>query len=246
MTANLRTAMVLAAGHGTRLRPLTDRVPKPMVPVNGKPLIDHTLDRLAAFGIERAVVNTHYLAEQIERHLAGRRAPRIEISREETILDTGGGIANALPQLGCDPFLAVNAKIVWLDGRIPALQRLAACWDDSRMDGLLLVHPTVTARAYDGPGDFFLDPEGHVRRRRHWEVAPFVYTGIQILHPRLFADAPVTGPGAAFSMNELFDRAIEAGRLFGLRHDGEWFQVSAAAHVEIVEAALAELGFAAA
>jgi MurNAc alpha-1-phosphate uridylyltransferase len=234
--------MVLAAGHGTRLRPLTDRTPKPMVPVNGKMLIDHTLDRLAAFGIERAVVNTHHLADQVERHLAGRRAPPIEFSREETILDTGGGIANALPQLGDEPFLAVNAKIVWLDGRIPALQRLAACWDDSRMDGLLLVHPTVMARAYDGPGDFFLDPEGHVRRRRPWEVAPFVYTGIQILHPRLFRDAPE----GAFSMNELYDRAIEAGRLFGLRHDGEWFQVSTAAHVEIIEAALAELGFVAA
>jgi MurNAc alpha-1-phosphate uridylyltransferase len=242
MTAHLRTAMVLAAGHGTRLRPLTDRTPKPMVPVNGKMLIDHTLDRLAAFGIERAVVNTHHLADQVERHLAGRRAPPIEFSREETILDTGGGIANALPQLGDEPFLAVNAKIVWLDGRIPALQRLAACWDDSRMDGLLLVHPTVMARAYDGPGDFFLDPEGHVRRRRPWEVAPFVYTGIQILHPRLFRDAPE----GAFSMNELYDRAIEAGRLFGLRHDGEWFQVSTAAHVEIIEAALAELGFVAA
>jgi MurNAc alpha-1-phosphate uridylyltransferase len=234
--------MVLAAGHGTRLRPLTDRTPKPMVPVNGKMLIDHTLDRLAAFGIERAVVNTHHLADQVERHLAGRRAPPIEFSREETILDTGGGIANALPQLGDEPFLAVNAKIVWLDGRIPALQRLAASWDDSRMDGLVLVHPTVMARAYDGPGDFFLDPEGHVRRRRPWEVAPFVYTGIQILHPRLFRDAPE----GAFSMNELYDRAIEAGRLFGLRHDGEWFQVSTAAHVEIIEAALAELGFVAA
>jgi MurNAc alpha-1-phosphate uridylyltransferase len=242
MTAHLRTAMVLAAGHGTRLRPLTDRTPKPMVPVNGKMLIDHTLDRLAAFGIERAVVNTHHLADQVERHLAGRRAPPIEFSREETILDTGGGIANALPQLGDEPFLAVNAKIVWLDGRIPALQRLAASWDDSRMDGLVLVHPTVMARAYDGPGDFFLDPEGHVRRRRPWEVAPFVYTGIQILHPRLFRDAPE----GAFSMNELYDRAIEAGRLFGLRHDGEWFQVSTAAHVEIIEAALAELGFVAA
>ncbi|MEX1107650.1 MAG: nucleotidyltransferase family protein [Dongiaceae bacterium] len=242
MSADLRTAMVLAAGYGTRLHPLTDNVPKPMVPVIGKKLIDHTLDRLADFGIEHAVVNTHHLADRVEEHLAGRREPRIAISREETILETGGGIVQALPQLGDGPFLAINAKIVWLDGRIPALQRLSACWDDTRMDGLLLVHPTVMARAYDGLGDFFLDPEGRVRRRRQWEVAPFVYTGIQILHPRIFKDAPK----GAFSMNELYDRAIEAGRLFGLRHDGEWFQVSTAAHVEIIETALAELGFAAA
>ncbi|MEX0809755.1 MAG: nucleotidyltransferase family protein [Dongiaceae bacterium] len=242
MSADLRTAMVLAAGYGTRLRPLTDNVPKPMVPVIGKLLIDHTLDRLADFGIEHAVVNTHHLADKVEAHLDNRRAPRITISREDTILETGGGIVQALSKLGDEPFLAVNAKIVWLDGRIPALQRLSACWDETRMDGLLLVHPTVTAPAYDGPGDFFLDPEGRVRRRRQWEVAPFVYTGIQILHPRLFADAPA----GAFSMNVLYDRAIEAGRLFGLRHDGEWFQVSTAAHVAVIEAALAELGFAAA
>ncbi|MDZ4735497.1 MAG: nucleotidyltransferase family protein [Rhodospirillaceae bacterium] len=242
MSADLRTAMVLAAGYGTRLRPLTDNVPKPMVPVIGKPLIDHTLDRLADFGIEHAVVNTHHLADKVESHLAGRREPRLSISREKTILETGGGIVQALPKLGAEPFLAINAKIVWLDGRIPALQRLSACWDDTRMDGLLLVHPTVMARAYDGPGDFFLDPEGHVRRRRQWEVAPFVYTGIQILHPRIFKNAPK----GAFSMNVLYDRAIEEGRLFGLRHDGEWFQVSTAAHVAIIETALAELGFAAA
>lgn len=235
-------AMVLAAGHGTRLRPLTDTAPKPMIPVLGKPLLDHALDRLARAGIQRAVVNTHHLAEIVERHLATRTRPTITVSHEDTILDTGGGIAKALPLLGKDPFLSINAKIVWLDGRTPALQRLADHWDDATMDALLLLHPTVAAPTHDGQGDFFLDPEGRIRRRRSWEVAPFVYTGIQLVHPRLFDGAP----GGAFSLNLLYDRAIEAGRLHGLRHDGQWYQVTAAKHLAIIEEALTDLGFAAA
>lgn len=235
-------AMVLAAGHGTRLRPLTDTAPKPMIPVLGKPLLDHALDRLARAGIERAVVNTHHLAEIVERHLAARTRPTITVSHEDTILDTGGGIAKALPLLGKDPFLSINAKIVWLDGRTPALQRLADHWDDATMDALLLLHPTVAAPTHDGQGDFFLDPEGRIRRRHSWEVAPFVYTGIQLVHPRLFDGAP----GGAFSLNLLYDRAIEAGRLHGLRHDGQWYQVTAAKHLAIIEEALTDLGFAAA
>lgn len=237
-----KTAMVLAAGHGTRMRPLTDQRPKPLIEVFGKTLLDHTLDRLAEAGVERAVVNTHHLAAQIEAHLRARTRPRIAISHEDTILDTGGGIARALNLLGTEPFLSINAKIVWLDGRAPALQRLAEHWDDATMDALLLLHPTVAAPTHEGQGDFFLDPEGRIRRRRVWEVAPFVYTGIQILHPRLFADAPE----GAFSLNLLYDRAIEAGRLHGLRHDGQWFQVTAAKHLAIIEQALADLGFAAA
>jgi MurNAc alpha-1-phosphate uridylyltransferase len=237
-----KTSMVLAAGYGTRLRPYTDARPKPLMEVLGKPLLDHTLDRLADSGVETAIVNTHHLAEQIERHLATRKKPRIEISPEATILDTGGGIAQALPLLGTDPFLSVNAKIVWLDGGTPALQCLADRWDDATMDALLLLHPTVAAPTHDGQGDFFLDPEGRIRRRRSWEVAPFVYTGIQILHPRLFEGAPE----GAFSLNILYDRAIEAGRLHGLRHDGQWFQVTAPNHLAIIEHELAELGFAAA
>jgi MurNAc alpha-1-phosphate uridylyltransferase len=237
-----KTAMVLAAGLGTRLKPYTDERPKPLMQVLGKTLLDHALDRLADAGVETAVVNTHHLADQIERHLATRRHPRIEISHEDIILDTGGGIANALPRLGAGPFLSVNAKIVWLDGRAPALLRLAEHWDDATMDALLLLHPTVAATTHEGQGDFFLDPEGRIRRRRSWEVAPFVYTGIQILHPRLFANAPK----GAFSLNLLYDAAIESGRLHGLRHDGQWFQVTAEKHLAIVEQALAELGFAAA
>ncbi len=237
-----KTSMVLAAGLGTRLKPGTDARPKPLMEVLGKPLLDHTLDRLAEAGVETAVVNTHHLADQLERHLATREKPRIRLSHEPTILDTGGGIAKALPVLGKGPFLSVNAKIVWLDGGTPALQRLAERWDDATMDGLLLLHPTVAAPTHDGQGDFFLDPEGRIRRRRSWEVAPFVYTGIQILHPRLFDGAP----DGAFSLNLLYDRAIEAGRLHGLRHDGQWFQVTAPKHLALIEQALAELGFAAA
>jgi len=237
-----KTAMVLAAGHGTRLGSMTDAIPKPLIEVMSKPLIDHSLDRLAAAGVEMAVVNTHHLADRVEAHLASRRKPRIEISHEDAILDTGGGIAKALPLLGPDAFLTVNAKIVWLDGRTPALQRLADRWDDDAMDALLLLHPTVAATTHEGQGDFFLDPEGRIRRRRSWEVAPFVYTGIQILHPRLFDNAPA----GAFSLNALYDRAIEAGRLFGLRHDGEWFQVTRKSHLAAIELTLAELGFQAA
>jgi len=231
-------AMVLAAGFGTRLRPLTDTVPKPMVKVAGKPMIDTVIDRLAAIGVGEIVVNTHHLAEVIESHLRDRRQPRIVFSREHDILETGGGIKKALPMLGEHPFYVVNGKIVWLNGKVDALVRLAEAWDDSRMDGLLLLQPTVSAVGYNGPGDFFIDQVGRLRRRREWEVAPFVYAGIQILHPRLFQGAP----DGAFSLNVLYDRAIESERLFGLRHDGEWFHVSTPQQLAEVEARIARGG----
>lgn len=231
-------AMVLAAGLGTRLRPLTDTVPKPMVRVAGKPMIDTVIDRLAAIGVEEIVVNTHHLAEVIESHLGQRRRPRILFSREDQILETGGGIKKALPLLGARSFYVVNGKIIWLNGKVDALIRLAQAWDDAAMDGLLLLQPTVTAVGYDGPGDFFIDQEGRIRRRREWEVAPFVYAGIQILHPRLFAEAP----DGAFSLNLLYDRAIEAGRLFGIRHDGEWYHVSTPQQLAEVETRIARGG----
>jgi MurNAc alpha-1-phosphate uridylyltransferase len=233
-----KRAMVLAAGLGTRLRPITQTVPKPMVRIAGVPMIDSVLDRLAASGVEDAVVNTHHLAEMLRAHLAGRTRPRLQFSHEETILETGGGIKKALPLLGDDPFFAVNAKIVWLNGKIDALARLAEAWDDAKMDALLLLQPTVTAVGYDGPGDFFVDQDGHVRRRRDWEVAPFLFSGIQLLHPRIFADSP----DGAFSMNVLYDRMIEAERLYALRHDGEWFHVSTPRHLDEVEAYLAQTG----
>lgn len=233
-----KRAMVLAAGLGTRLRPITETVPKPMVKVAGVPMIDIVLDRLAAAGVEEAVVNTHHLAEVLRAHLAGRTRPRLHFSHEDPILETGGGIKKALPLLGPDPFFAVNGKIVWLNGRTDALVRLAEAWDDSAMDALLLLQPTVTAVGYDGPGDFFLDPCGLVRRRRDWEVAPFLFSGIQLLHPRIFADSP----DGAFSMNLLYDRMIENGRLHGLRHDGEWLHVSTPQHLDQVETYLARSG----
>lgn len=233
-----KRAMVLAAGLGTRLRPITQAVPKPMVKIAGVPMIDSVLDRLADSGVEEAVVNTHHLAEMLQAHLAGRTRPRLAFSHEETILETGGGIKKALPLLGPDPFFSVNAKIVWLNGKIDALQRLADAWDDAAMDALLLLQPTVSAVGYDGPGDFFVDQDGHVTRRRDWEVAPFLFSGIQLVHPRIFADSP----DGAFSMNLLYDRAIEAGRLYALRHDGEWLHVSTPRHLEEVEAYLVRTG----
>jgi MurNAc alpha-1-phosphate uridylyltransferase len=163
--------------------------------------------------------------------LKGRAAPEIVFSREEPIQDTGGGIRQALPLLGPAPFVVANGKIVWLDGKEKALHRLARSWDEARMDALLLLHASVDALGYDGPGDFFIDQVGRVRRRRSWEVAPFVYTGLQIVHPRLFAEAPA-GP---FSMNLLWDRAIEAERLYALRHDGEWYQVSTPEQFALIE-----------
>jgi MurNAc alpha-1-phosphate uridylyltransferase len=230
--------MVLAAGFGTRLRPLTDTVPKPMVKVAGKPMIDTVIDRLAAIGVGEIVVNTHHLAEVIESHLKARQQPRMVFSREQEILETGGGIKKALPLLGDRPFYVVNGKIIWLNGKVDALIRLAESWDETRMDGLLLLQPTVGAVGYNGPGDFHIDQLGRVRRRREWEVAPFVYAGIQILHPRLFEGAP----DGAFSLNVLYDRAIESERLYGLRHDGEWFHVSTRQQLAEVEARIARGG----
>jgi MurNAc alpha-1-phosphate uridylyltransferase len=228
--------MVMAAGYGTRLRPLTDTVPKAMVKVLGRPMIDVVLDRLAAAGVERAVINLHHLGEVIRDHLKTRKDIEIVYSEEKEILETGGGTKKALPLLGPDPFFMVNAKIIWLNGREDALRRLARAWDPERMDSLLLLQPTVTAIGYDGPGDFLMDQEGKLKRRPEWEVAPFLYSGVNITHPRLF-DA---SPDGAYSVNILWDRAIEQGRLAGIRHDGEWYHVSTPQHLREVER---ELGF---
>jgi MurNAc alpha-1-phosphate uridylyltransferase len=225
------TAIVMAAGFGTRLRPLTETTPKALVPVLGVPMLDVVLNRLQAVGVKRVVINLHHLGEKIRAHLAGRKDLEILFSEESEILETGGGIVQALPLLGPDPFFTVNAKIIWLNGKIDALQRLAAEWDDARMDAMLLLQPTVTAIGYGGKGDFIMDQEGRVRRRQEWQVAPLLYAGIQICHPRLFQNAPK----GAFSTNLVWDRAIEEDRLFGLRHDGEWYHVSTPQHLEEVE-----------
>lgn len=230
-----RNAMVLAAGLGKRMAPLTDRLPKPLVPVRGRTLIDRVLDRLAAAEIDSVIVNLHHHADQLETHLAGRARPRPRFIREATLLETGGGVANALPLLGPAPFFVANADVLWLDGTTPALARLAAAWDEARMDALLLMQASVTAHGHDGAGDYFLDPFGVLRRRREREIAPFIYAGVQILHPRLFAGVAVE----PFSLNRLYDRAEAAGRLFGIRHDGAWFHIGTMAALAEAEAELA-------
>jgi MurNAc alpha-1-phosphate uridylyltransferase len=220
MTAMPRSAMLLAAGLGTRLRPLSETLPKPLVEVDGRSLLDHALDRLAEAGVERVVVNTHYKGEMIAGHLARRRRPRIMISHEETLLETGGGVYRALPLLDA-VFLVVNADILWLDGPASTLSRVAEAFEPGHMDALLLLQRTVTAVGYDGEGDYFLDPSGRPRRRRQREIAPYLFAGIQILHRPLF-DGVATN---AFSMTRLFDRAETAGRLRGIVHDGEWYHI---------------------
>ena len=217
----IRRAMVLAAGLGTRLRPLTDRLPKPLVTVAGETLIDRILDRLAEAGVEEVVVNLHHKADQLSDHLARRSGPRIIESHEESLLETGGGVRRALPLLGGDPFFVVNGDVLWRNGRRSALERLATAWDDRRMDALLLLQRTVSAVGYDGHGDFMLTQDGMVRRPKPGEVPPYIFAGVQILHPRLFADAPAD----PFSLTRLYFPAAEAGRLGGILHDGEWYHV---------------------
>lgn len=229
-----RRAMVLAAGMGMRMRPLTLTRPKPLVMVGGSTLLDHALDRLAAVGVERAVVNTHYLGDMIADHLAGRDQPAITLSPEEELLDTGGGVRQALPHLGDQPFYVVNADILWLDGPSPALARLAAAWNPAVMDALLLLMPIVAAVGYEGSGDYHLDADGVARYRDADEPAPFVYAGVQIIKPELYADAP----GGPFSNLALWRKAEAAGRLHGLRHDGVWFHVGTPEAVRDVNAQL--------
>jgi MurNAc alpha-1-phosphate uridylyltransferase len=231
-------AMVLAAGKGLRLRPITLSRPKPLVEVAGQAMLDGVLDRLAEAGVAKAVVNTHHLGHMIEGHLMSRKAPRIRISREEALLETGGGVKKALPLLGSRPFYAINGDVIWRDGKTPALRRLAEAWDEEAMDVLLLLQPTASAIGYEGKGDFVMDQLGRLRRRKEGEVAPFLFAGLQILRHSLFADTP-DGP---FSLNLLYDRALAAGRLRGLRHDGAWYHVGTPEDLARVEAALAPGG----
>ena len=222
MSVTPKTAMVLAAGLGTRMRPLTDRMPKPLVPVAGKALLDYVLDALAAAGVTRAVVNVHYLADQIERHVADRTMPKVTISDERgVILGTGGGVVKALPLLGPEPFFHLNSDTMWIDGVRPNLSRLAAMFEPERMDILLMLAPTASSIGYSGKGDFSMAPDGTLQRRSEREIVPFVFAGAAILSPALFADAPA----GEFSLNTMFDRAAEAGRLFGMRMEGLWMHV---------------------
>lgn len=228
----LKRAMVLAAGFGVRLRPITDTTPKPLVKVLGRTMIDRTIDRLIDAGVETIVVNTHHLSEQIHDHLKKRDDVEILFSPEEQILETGGGIANALDKLGDEPFFACNGDTLWLNGSQDALKRMLRHWDDEKMDGLLMQHSTVDAYGYDGIGDFCVDPLGLLSRRPEGEVSPYLFTGVQILHPRLFKGAP----NGAFSMNVLYDSSIETGRLYGMIHDGEWFHIGTPDALEEAEA----------
>ncbi|WP_166039979.1 nucleotidyltransferase family protein [Sphingosinicella sp. YJ22] len=217
-------AMVMAAGLGKRMRPLTATRPKPLVEVAGKPLIDHALDRLEAAGVKKVVVNVHYLADALEAHVGKRRGPmKIVISDErEQLLETGGGLVKAMPELDADPFLSVNSDNLWVDGPVDSMKLLAANWDDARMDALLLLVPLARAHCHGGRGDFHMGPTGALRRRRANGVAPFVFTGIQLVSKRLFEGELPEGP---FSTNILWDRAIDSGRLYGTVHQGLWFDV---------------------
>jgi MurNAc alpha-1-phosphate uridylyltransferase len=226
--------MVLAAGLGLRMRPITATIPKPLIRVAGRALLDRALDRLDEVGVEEVVVNVHHLGEQIASYLKDRKQPRCIISFEPERLETGGGVARALPLLGDEAFFVCNSDIILLNGPRPALANLAAAWDEATMDALLLLHRTVAAPGYTGAGDFFMGQRGHLRRRQDPHHAPYLFTGVQILHPRLFADAPE----GAFSLNTLYDRAIAAGRLHGLVHDGQWFHVGEPRHLAVLAACL--------
>jgi N-acetyl-alpha-D-muramate 1-phosphate uridylyltransferase len=230
-----KSAMVLSAGLGTRMRPLTERMPKPLVEVGGKPLIDHVLDRLAEAGVERVVINVHHFAEQLERHLAPRKSPRIVISDERgVLLGTGGAVVKALPQLGDAPFFHINSDTLWIDGVRPNLARLAETFDPAVMDALLLLAPTTGSIGYAGRGDFRFAADGRLTRRGEREVAPFVFAGAAILSPALFAGAPV----GEFPLPLLFDRAAEQGRLFGLRLEGLWMHVGTPDAIALAENAI--------
>ena len=231
-----QTAMVLAAGLGKRMLPITEKMPKPLVRVHGKTLIDHSLDALAAAGVKQAVVNVHHHADQLESHLAGRSEPRIVISDERgALLESGGGVAKALPLIGTEPFYILNADTFWVEGYRPNLLHLAEQWDGERMDMLLLLASTPMAVGYGGAGDFTMDSDGRLARRKERQVAPFAYAGAAIANPAIFTGLP-DGP---FSLNLLFDRAIEEGRLFGIRLDGLWLHVGTPDSIAEAEEAIA-------
>lgn len=231
-----RTAMVLAAGRGERMRPLTETTPKPLLRLRGRPLMDHALDRLADAGVGRVVVNAHHLAAQVSAWCDARRDPVCEAVVERDLLETGGGVANALPLLGPEPFPVVNGDAYWLDGPTPALRRMFAAFDPGAMDALLLLVRTAHVDGEAGRGDFLLDPLGRARRPKEREVAPYLYAGVQVLHPRLFDAAPAGV--AAYSLNRLYDAAISENRLYGLVHDGAWFHLSTPADLDRAEARL--------
>jgi len=237
MTAITR-AMIMAAGLGTRMRPLTFDRPKPLVEVRGKALIDHAVDRLVQAGVKLIVVNVHYHADMVMAHLKKRRDVEIRFSKEtDTLLGTGGGIVKALPHFEGEPFFVHNSDSIWVEGIGHALERMQQVWNPDEMDALLLLASMVTALGFEGMGDFLLDAEGHIARVAEHCLSPFAYPGVQIVHPRIFDNAPK----GAFSMNLLWDRAIEKNRLYGMRLDGVWMHVGTAEAVKDAEEFLADL-----
>jgi N-acetyl-alpha-D-muramate 1-phosphate uridylyltransferase len=229
--------MIMAAGFGTRMRPLTDDRPKPLVTVRGRSLLDHALDRLVAAGVTLAVINLHYRAQQVKDHLAARRDIEIRYSQEDEILGTGGGVVKAMPNFEGESFFILNSDSVWVEGYVSPLMAMQRLWDPERMDGLLLLAAMTTAMGYEGPGDFLLDVNGHIARVPERTSSPYAYPGVQIVHPRLFAGAPE----GSFSTNIMWDRAIARGRLYGMRLDGVWIHVGTPEAREEAERYLARL-----
>jgi MurNAc alpha-1-phosphate uridylyltransferase len=233
VTANPKTAMVLAAGLGKRMRPITNTMPKPLVKIAGKTLLDWSLDSLAGAGVKKAVVNVHYFPEQIVAHVAARRTPQVVISDEsEALLDSAGGIVKALPELGEKPFYIINADTFWIDSGAPSLSRLALAWDAAKMDILLMLADLHSATGHSGGTDFLMAPDGALQRSRG-DPAGLIYAGAAIVHPRLFKEAP-TGP---HSLNDYFDAAVATGRLFGMRMQGRWITVGTPDAIPLAEAA---------
>ena len=232
----LDKAMVFAAGLGTRMRPLTNTTPKPMIAVGGKPMLDHTLDRLAEAGVSTAIVNVHYLADQIEAHVARRAKPRIVVSDERAkLLDQGGGVVKVLPLLGDAPFLMANTDALWIEGPTNNLERLAQAWDGDRMDALLLVAPSATSIGVDWSGDFLMDAQGRLSKRPEREVAPFVYTGVGLIKPQVFAGET----REVFRLAPILFDAAAKGRLYGVRLEGQWLHVGTPEAIGEAEQALA-------
>jgi MurNAc alpha-1-phosphate uridylyltransferase len=231
-----KQAMILAAGLGRRMMPITEKLPKPMVRVHGKALIDHAIDALRRAGVEKIVVNVHHLAEQIEQHLAGIEGLEIIISDErDALLDSGGGVAKALEHFSGKPFFVLNSDSFWVEGFQPNLANLARQFDPERMDIAILVSSVASAVGYSGRGDFTMDPEGRLARREERAVGPFVYAGAAILNPEIFKDAP----SGAFSLNRIFDTALERERMFGVRLDGLWLHVGTPDSIHEAEEAIA-------
>ncbi|MFN0219085.1 MAG: nucleotidyltransferase family protein [Hyphomicrobium sp.] len=230
------TAMVLAAGMGVRMQPLTDALPKPLIELAGRTLIDHVLDRLRDAGVRRAVVNVHYLADMLEAHLAARAAPEIVFADERgALLDTGGGVVGALSLLGEHPFFIHNSDSVWIERGAPALESMIAAWDDARMDSLMLLAPAAASLGYHGRGDFEMTRGGALARPRHGPAAPHVFAGVSIAHPRMFDGAPQ----GRYSLNALWDRAIADGRLYGVTLEGLWMHVGTPEALAEADAAIA-------